>query len=111
LKWLLAAPACGAIDSNISAADSVTISIRMIWLPVRSPNGTAIQAYPTAPAAWRYSPRSTAYQPWDFSVSPIWLTNAALYGPASGTTACVSAMGVWVDRATVTIAMTITRIN
>ena len=42
LRWLLAAPACGAIDSNISAADSVTISIRMIWLPVRSPNGTAI---------------------------------------------------------------------
>ena len=33
LSWLLAAPACGAIDSNISAADSVTISIRMIWLP------------------------------------------------------------------------------
>ena len=33
LRWLLAAPACGAIDSNISAADSVTISIRMIWLP------------------------------------------------------------------------------
>src|SRR5262249_27197421 len=32
LRWLLAAPACGAIDSNISAADSVTISIRMIWL-------------------------------------------------------------------------------
>ena len=30
LRWLLAAPACGAIDSNISAADSVTISIRMI---------------------------------------------------------------------------------
>ena len=41
-RWLLAAPACGAIDSNISAADSVTISIRMIWLPVRSPNSTAI---------------------------------------------------------------------
>src|SRR5271157_1866101 len=33
LRWLLAAPACGTIDSNISAADSVTISIRMIWLP------------------------------------------------------------------------------
>ena len=33
LRLLLAAPACGAIDSNISAADSVTISIRMIWLP------------------------------------------------------------------------------
>src|SRR6516164_6018817 len=32
LSWLLAAPACGAINSNI-AADSVTISIRMIWLP------------------------------------------------------------------------------
>jgi hypothetical protein len=35
LSWLLAAPACGA--SNISAADSVTINIRMIWLPF-SPN-------------------------------------------------------------------------
>jgi hypothetical protein len=34
LSWLLAAPACGGIDSNISAADSVTISIRMIWLPL-----------------------------------------------------------------------------
>src|SRR5262252_8036579 len=33
LSWLLAAPACGGIDSNISVADSVTISIRMIWLP------------------------------------------------------------------------------
>ena len=33
LRWLLAAPACGRIDSNISAADSMTISIRMIWLP------------------------------------------------------------------------------
>src|SRR6516225_1967131 len=33
LNWLLAAPACGAFDSNISAADSVTISIRMVWLP------------------------------------------------------------------------------
>ena len=33
LRWLLAALACGAIDSNISAAESVTISIRMIWLP------------------------------------------------------------------------------
>src|SRR5262249_32051644 len=34
LSWLLAAPACGAIDSNISAGDSVTIKgIRMIWLP------------------------------------------------------------------------------
>jgi hypothetical protein len=32
LYWLLAAPACGVIDSNINAADSVTISIRMIWL-------------------------------------------------------------------------------
>jgi len=40
LNWLLAAPACGAIDSNISAADSVTISIRMIWLP--SPQCTAL---------------------------------------------------------------------
>src|SRR5215831_9885171 len=32
LRWLLPASTCGAIDSNISAADSVTISIRMIWL-------------------------------------------------------------------------------
>jgi hypothetical protein len=32
LSWLLAAPAGGAMDSNISAADSVTISIPMIWL-------------------------------------------------------------------------------
>src|SRR5262249_21230555 len=30
---LFAAPACGTIDSNISVADSVTISIRTIWLP------------------------------------------------------------------------------
>jgi hypothetical protein len=30
LSWLLAAPACGANDSNMSAADSVTISNRMI---------------------------------------------------------------------------------
>src|SRR5262249_18049649 len=42
LSWLLAAPACGAIDSNISTADSVTISIRMIWLP--SPP-SAFQSY------------------------------------------------------------------
>src|SRR5262249_39367625 len=31
LSWLLAAPACGANDSNISVADSVTISNPMIW--------------------------------------------------------------------------------
>ena len=32
LSWLLAAPACSAIDSNISAADSMTIS-RAMTLP------------------------------------------------------------------------------
>jgi hypothetical protein len=45
----LAAPACGAIDSNISAADSVTISIRMIWLP--SPLTSAKCAIGTAAKA------------------------------------------------------------
>src|SRR6516164_8188434 len=49
LRWLLAAPACGAIDSNISAADSVTISILMIWLPSPQCNGTlTLFGYTTA---------------------------------------------------------------
>jgi hypothetical protein len=47
LNWLLATPACGGIDNNISVADSVTISIRMIWLlstpsafhPICAPKG------------------------------------------------------------------------
>ena len=51
LSWLLAAPACGGIDSNISAADSVTISIRMIWLPF----------FPFKPWSSLHSPHSILY--------------------------------------------------
>ena len=51
LSWLLAAPACGGVDSNISAADSVTISIRMIWLPF----------FPFKPWSSLHSPHSILY--------------------------------------------------
>jgi len=44
----LAAPACVAIDSNIGAADSATISIRMIWLPY-SPNQPSSNSKPQSP--------------------------------------------------------------
>jgi hypothetical protein len=84
------------ISSPTQAAVESGPTDEVAFLFVFGPPKCTPSGRPLAPAAWRYSlqcgvvdwgigispNRRAAIKLWEYSVSPIWLTNAALYAPA-----------------------------